>query len=97
MSNIAPAGEKGRIELEDWQKYSGINMDEDNTIFGVDPITIPSADMESTPGDVVFFNQCIFHASFGGSTGRRMVAMSWASFPSEDEHSTGDKVIDLRL
>jgi len=97
MSNIAPAGEKGRIELEDWQKYSGINMDEDKTIFGVDPITIPSAYMESTPGDVVFFNQCIFHASFGGATGRRMVAMSWASFPSEDEHSTGDKVIDLRL
>ena len=97
MSNIAPAGEKGRIELEDWQKYSGIDMDEDNTIFGVDPITIPSAHMESIPGDVVLFNQCIFHASFGGATGRRMVAMSWASFPSEDEHSTGDKVIDLRL
>ena len=77
MSNIAPAGQKGRIELEDWQEYSGINMDEDNTIFGVDPITIPAAHMESMPGDVVFFNQCIFHASFGGATGRRMVAMRY--------------------
>ena len=96
MSNIAPAGQKGRIELEDWQEYSGINMDEDNTIFGVDPITIPAAHMESMPGDVVFFNQCIFHASFGGATGRRMVAMSWASPPSEHEHSTGERVTDLR-
>ena len=72
-------------------------MDEDKTIFGVDPITIPSADMESMPGDVVFFNQCIFHASFGGSTGRRMVAMSWASSPTEDDHAMGDRVADLRV
>ena len=97
MSNIAPAGEKGRIELEDWQEYSGIDMDEDNTIFGVDPITSPSAHMESIPGDVVLFNQCIFHASFGGATGRRMVAMSWASSPTEDDPAMGDRVTDLRV
>ena len=54
MSNIAPAGEKGRMELEDWQEYSGINMEEGNTIFGVDPITIPAANMESDPRDVFF-------------------------------------------
>ena len=72
-------------------------MDEDNTIFGVDPITIPSAHMESIPGDVVLFNQCIFHASFGGATGRRMVAMSWASSPTEDDPAMGDRVTDLRV
>ena len=70
-------------------------MDEDNTIFGVDPITIPAAHMESMPGDVVFFNQCIFHASFGGDV-RRMVSLTWASAPTESGYTDGVSAIDLR-
>ena len=96
MSNIAPAGEKGRLELEQWQKYSGINMEDGTTIYGVDSLDIPAANMESKPGDVVFFDQHCFHAAFGGKDGRRMVAMSWASNPTEPGHVEGVNVLDMR-
>ena len=96
MSNIAPAGESGRLELEQWQKYSGINMEDGNTIYGVNSLDIPAANMESNPGDVVFFDQHCFHAAFGGKDGRRMVAMSWASNPTEPGHVEGVNVLDMR-
>ena len=96
MSNIALAGEKGRLELEQWQEYSGINMEEGTTIYGVDSLDIPAANMESKPGDVVFFDQHCFHAAFGGKDGRRMVAMSWASNPTELGHVEGVNVLDMR-
>ena len=96
MSNIAPAGEAGRLELEQWQKYSGINMEDGNTIYGVNSLDIPAANMESNPGDVVFFDQHCFHAAFGGRDGRRMVAMSWASNPTEPGHVEGVNVSDMR-
>ena len=96
MSNIAPAGEKGRVELEQWQVYSGINMEDGKTIYGVDSLDIPATNMESTPGDVVFFDQHCFHAAFGGKDGRRMVAMSWASNPTEPGHVEGVNVLDMR-
>jgi len=96
MSNIAPAGEKGRVELEQWQVYSGINMEDGTTIYGVDSLDIPATNMESKPGDVVFFDQHCFHAAFGGKDGRRMVAMSWASNPTEPGHVEGVNVLDMR-
>ena len=96
MSNIAPAGEKGRVELEQWQVYSGINMEDGTTIYGVDSLDIPATNMESKPGDVVFFDQHCFHAAFGGKDGRRMVAMSWASDPTEPGHVEGVNVLDMR-
>ena len=96
LSNIAPASEADRRELEDWEQETGIDLDEDKTIFGTDPLDIPSAALESDPGDLVFFNQLIFHAAFGGRTGRRMVAFTYAEAPSTDEHITGSRVRDLR-
>ena len=92
MSNVGAAGENERTELDEWAIESGINMDEDNTIFGWDPTEIPSTALESDPGDVVLFNQCIFHAAFGGKTGRRMVAMTWAADPTEPGHVKGELV-----
>ncbi|GIS64313.1 MAG: hypothetical protein CM1200mP3_05610 [Chloroflexota bacterium] len=55
-------------------------MDKDNTIFGWEtPNEIPSTALESNPGDVVLFNQCIFHAALEAKRGPRMVAKTWAS------------------
>ena len=92
MSNVGAAGDNERAEIDEWAKESGINMDKDNTIFGWDPTEIPSTALESNPGDVVLFNQCIFHAAFGGKTGRRMVAMTWAADPTEPGHVKGELV-----
>ena len=89
ISNIAPASDADKKELSDWEEATGIDLDDNNTIYGTDPQAIPSAALESDPGDVVFFNQLIFHAAFGGKTGRRMVAYTWAQPPSSAEHVTG--------
>ena len=67
-------------------------MDEYNIIFGWDPTEIPSIALESDPRNVVLFNQCIFHAAFGGNIGRRMVAMTWAADPTQPGHVKGELV-----
>jgi len=40
--------------------------------LGVRPDQVPTFVFESTPGDVLVFNQHLWHAVFGGSTHRRM-------------------------
>ena len=96
LSNIAPASEADRRELDAWGKRSGVNLDDNNTIYGYEPSEIPCAALETNPGDVGFFNQCIFHAAFGGRDGRRMVAPTWASAPVKGDDFKGDVVNDLR-
>ena len=54
--------------------------------FGVAGVDVPCFCVESEPGDVVFFNQTIWHASFGGRAGRRMLALSYLPSPTNDEH-----------
>ena len=54
--------------------------------FGIAGVDVPCAHMESEPGDVVLFHQTIWHASFGGRAGRRMLALSYAPSPKTDEH-----------
>ena len=95
MSNIGAAGEKDRKEMEDWAERTGMNLDDGNTVYGVDPLEIPSAPLESNPGDVAFFHQCIFHASFGGDV-RRMVSLTWASSPTESGHTDGVSASNIR-
>ena len=54
--------------------------------FDTDGPGVPSFPLESQPGDVVFFNQNLWHAAFGGKTGRRMFTMNFGAQPSKDEH-----------
>jgi hypothetical protein len=56
------------------------------TPFGVAASAIPAFPLESQPGDVVMFDQNTWHASFGGRTGRRMLALSFAAPPVLPEH-----------
>src|SRR5262249_26454357 len=42
------------------------------TAFGVPPDQVPAFVFQSTPGDVLVFNQHLWHAAFGGSRHRRM-------------------------
>jgi ectoine hydroxylase-related dioxygenase (phytanoyl-CoA dioxygenase family) len=50
--------------------------------YGVSGAEIPYFPLESRPGDVVFFNQRLFHASYGGRTGRRMFTLNFAAKPA---------------
>ena len=54
--------------------------------FGVAPNEVPSVPLESNPGDMVFFNQNLWHASFGGRTGRRMFTLNFGEKPETDDH-----------
>jgi hypothetical protein len=54
--------------------------------FGVPGVGVPGIPLESQPGDMVVFNQLLWHSSFGGRAGRRMLALSLISRPTTDEH-----------
>jgi ectoine hydroxylase-related dioxygenase (phytanoyl-CoA dioxygenase family) len=56
------------------------------TAFGVAQREIPCYPLGSDPGDVVFFNQNTWHASFGGQTGRRMFTLNFGAPPRAAEH-----------
>ena len=60
--------------------------DRTHSPFGVAASEVPSFPLESQPGDVVMFDQNTWHASFGGKTGRRMLALSFAEAPVLPEH-----------
>ncbi len=53
--------------------------------FGVSSDELPSTSIESEPGDVVFFNQRLWHSSFGGKTGRRMFTLNFCVRPNIEE------------
>ncbi len=46
-------------------------------LFGLEPRDVPSFALESQPGDVVFFSHQLWHASFGGRSGRRMFTLNY--------------------
>ena len=65
------------------------NFSADGTIkrFGIPPREVPCHAIESEPGDLVIFKNQVFHASFGGKTGRRMIAINYKAKPNTyDEH-----------
>ena len=55
------------------------------TAFGAVGRDIPCYPLESEPGDVVFFNQNLWHSAFGGRTGRRMFTMNFGAQPSREK------------
>ena len=64
----------------------GQRADASLTPFGTDASAVPCFPLESQPGDVVFFNQNLWHASFGGRKGRRMFTLNFGAQPTSDDH-----------
>jgi len=54
--------------------------------FAVLPRDLPCFPLESQPGDVVFFDQNLWHAAFGGRTGRRMFTLNFGAKPTDASH-----------
>jgi ectoine hydroxylase-related dioxygenase (phytanoyl-CoA dioxygenase family) len=52
--------------------------------YGVSGSEIPSYPLESEPGDVVVFNQGLWHASYGGKSGRRMFTLNFGAKPQTE-------------
>ena len=65
------------------------NFSDDGTIkgFNISPVEVPCYAVESEPGDVIFFNNQTWHASFGGKAGKRMIQIDNKAKPRTDrEH-----------
>lgn len=54
--------------------------------FGVQGDGVPAYPLESDPGDVVLFNQGLWHASYGGSSHRRMFTLNFTTKPTAEAH-----------
>tara|TARA_B100001750_G_scaffold184466_1_gene153339 strand:- start:1902 stop:2741 length:840 start_codon:yes stop_codon:yes gene_type:complete len=61
--------------------------DEAPSLFGITGDQIPAVALESTPGDILVFNQNIKHSSWGGSDRRRMFTMNFSErYPDNQLH-----------
>ena len=54
--------------------------------FGLGAQDIPCHALESAPGDVIFFNHCIWHSVSGGIQGRRYIGLKFAARPFAADH-----------
>jgi ectoine hydroxylase-related dioxygenase (phytanoyl-CoA dioxygenase family) len=54
--------------------------------YGVAGDQMPCHVVESKPGDVLFFNQCLWHAAYNGWEGRRYIALKLAAKPTTEQH-----------
>jgi ectoine hydroxylase-related dioxygenase (phytanoyl-CoA dioxygenase family) len=53
--------------------------------LGIPGSAVPAFPCESQPGDVLFMNMNLWHASFGGAVGRRHLAVNFAPAPITPE------------
>ena len=54
--------------------------------YGLSGDQMPAFIAESEPGDVLFFNQWLFHAAYNAWPGRRYVAAKFARPPKNETH-----------
>ena len=62
------------------------NTDPTATPYGVLGPDMPFYAFESEPGDLICFNQSLFHSVFNGFAGRRYIAFKFAAGPTSDVH-----------
>lgn len=65
-----------RIDNKDWP---ALKAHQSKELWGIEGRDVPCVALESTPGDVVAFNHNLMHASFGGSSARRMFTINMCS------------------
>ena len=58
----------------------------DPTPFGVDGPRIPACAIETDPGDIVFFNQWLYHAVYGKAGKRRVIVFKFGPRPKKEDH-----------
>ena len=54
--------------------------------YGLAGDQMPAFIAESKPGDVLFFNQWLFHAAYNAWAGRRYIALKFAEAPKSETH-----------
>lgn len=79
-------GDKFAHTLEEVRSGKTANGDQTSTkeLWGISPSDIPSIALESNPGDLLMFNHCIKHSSWGGGTRRRMFTINFEERYAEE-------------
>ena len=62
-----------------------LEVEPGNRPFGIHGADIPCVALETNPGDIIFFNHCLWHAAYGGGEGRRYIALKFAVRPREED------------
>lgn len=57
-----------------------------NSVFGLPGDELPCVAMETQPGDLVIFNQFLFHGVYGKQASRRYIAMKYVQKPETLQH-----------
>lgn len=79
---VIPGSHRGTLHQalkERWPK-----SDAAESPYGISGAEVPAFPLESDPGDVVLFDQSLWHASFGGRTGRRMFTLNFGAKPQAE-------------
>lgn len=71
---------------EELMPFQERHSSQDSVFFGDPGNEVPCHAVETDPGDVVFFNQSLFHAVYGKTQQRRYVALKYAARPNLDDH-----------
>ena len=72
--------------FKDLQPLNAEQPDTSLSLYGVEGPDMPGYAVESQPGDVVFFNQALYHGVFNSWAGRRFIALKYAEVPTADAH-----------
>lgn len=70
-----------KVDIKDWDARKARNAPE---LWGIPQSQVPAIPLESTPGDVVAFNHNLMHASFGGSSRRRMFTLNCSARATDE-------------
>ena len=68
------------------QPFQDDHIKEQPTFFSLEGKEIPAYAIETDPGDVVLFNQWLFHAVYGKAGHRRTIVLKFARWPADAGH-----------
>ena len=71
-----------RVDVEGWSARQARDASE---LWGISQKMVPHVALETQPGDVAAFNHNLMHASFGGSTERRMFTINCCAYCHSEE------------
>ena len=83
IKQVIAEGRGDASQLDEYRER-GFDVEAAEPAFGAEQDALPCQVVASRPGDVVFFDQNLFHASFGGRSGRRMFTLCYCTVPEEE-------------
>jgi len=84
-SKLIPLLQRENIQITPYGVRAPLRNKNKSLIFGVSAKDIPAWAIETSPGDIIFIDQNIWHSSYGGGIGRALVSMTFGEFPTNEK------------